>query len=137
MKITQKIVNQIAYDIVGCAIEVHKQLGPGLLESIYEKCLIEEIQDHGFNVESQVPVPICYKGKLLNQELKLDLLINDLIIVELKAVEQLLPICEAQLLSYLKLANKPKGLLINFNCKNIVGDTIPLVTQKFADLDIN
>ncbi len=137
MKITQKIVNQIAYDIVGCAIEVHKQLGPGLLESIYEKCLIEEIQDHGFNVESQVPVPICYKGKLLNQELKLDLLINDLIIVELKAVEQLLPICEAQLLSYLKLANKPKGLLINFNCKNIVEDMIPLVTQKFADLDIN
>mgnify|MGYP003865981039 CR=1 FL=1 len=137
MKITQKIVNQIAYDIVGCAIEVHKQLGPGLLESIYEKCLIEEIQDHGFNVESQVPVPICYKGKLLNQELKLDLLINDLIIVELKAVEQLLPICEAQLLSYLKLANKPKGLLINFNCKNIVDDMIPLVTQKFADLDIN
>ncbi len=137
MKITQKIVNQIAYDIVGCAIEVHKQLGPGLLESIYEKCLIEEIQDYGFHVKSQVPVPIRYKGKLLNQEQKLDLLINNLIIVELKAVKEILPIFEAQLLSYLKLADKPKGLLINFNCKNIVDDMIPLVTQKFADLDIN
>ena len=137
MKVTQRYINQLVYDIVGCAIEVHKQLGPGLLESIYEKCLIKEIQDYGFHVKSQVPVPIRYKGKLLNQELKLDLLINNLIIIELKAVKEILPIFEAQLLSYLKLADKPKGLLINFNCKNIVDDMIPLVTQKFADLDIN
>ena len=137
MKVTQQYINQLVYDIVGCAIEVHKQLGPGLLESIYEKCLIKEIQDYGFHVKSQVPVPIRYKGKLLNQELKLDLLINNLIIVELKAVKEILPIFEAQLLSYLKLADKPKGLLINFNCKNIVDDMIPFVTQKFADLDIN
>ena len=91
MKVTQQYINQLVYDIVGCAIEVHKQLGPGLLETIYEKCLIKEIQDYGFHVKSQVPVPIRYKGKLLNQELKLDLLINNLIIIELKAVKEILP----------------------------------------------
>lgn len=136
MEITQKLVNQAAYDIVGCAIEVHKQLGPGLLETIYERCLIEELNLHGFDVISQVPVPIHYKGNSLDHDLKLDLLINNLIIVEIKAVEEMLPVFEAQLLSYLKLANKPKGLLINFNCNNIVDNMVPLVTQQFADLDL-
>lgn len=92
MKITQKLVNQTAYDIVGCAIEVHKQLGPGLLEAIYERCLIEELTLQGFDVTSQVPVTICYKGKSLVHNLKLDLLINDLVVVEIKAVEEMLPV---------------------------------------------
>jgi len=137
MNITQKQVNQIAYDIVGCAIEVHKELGPGLLESVYEKCLIEEIKSCGYKVFSQVPVPIHYKGRLLDQKLKLDLLVNDLVIVELKAVESVLPVFEAQLLTYLKLAKKPKGLLINFHCKNIVRQMVPLVTEQFSNLDEN
>jgi GxxExxY protein len=137
MDFTQNQVNQLAYEIVGCAIEVHKHLGPGLLESIYEKCMIEEITNHGLSVQSQVVVPISYKGKNIEQDLKLDLLIEDLIIVELKAVETMLPVFEAQLLSYLKLAEKPKGLLINFHCKNIVENMVPLVTQKFADLEKN
>lgn len=136
MEITQKLVNQTAYDIVGCAIEVHKQLGPGLLEAIYERCLIEELALQGFDVTSQVPVPICYKGKSLDHDLKLDLLINDLVVVEIKAVEEMHPVFQAQLLSYLKLANKPKGLLINFNSSNIVENMVPLVTQQFADLDL-
>lgn len=135
MKITQKYINQLAYDVVGCAIEVHKQLGPGLLESIYEKCLIDELTQNGFVVLSQVSVPIQYKGKILEHDLKLDLLINDLIIVELKSVDEMLPVFEAQLLSYLKLAKKPKGLLINFNSNNIVENMVPLVTQQFADLN--
>lgn len=137
MKPTQKQVNQLAYDILGCAIEVHKQLGPGSLESIYEKCLPEELKKQGFGVQSQVSVPIYYKGKLLDQDLKLDVLVNNLIIIELKAVETILPVFKAQLLSYLKLAEKPKGLLINFHCENIVEQMVPLVTKQFAELDKN
>jgi len=134
MKITKKYVNDIAYKIVGCAIEVHKQLGPGLLESVYETCFIEELSMQGFKVQKQVVVPIIYKGKDLGTTLVLDLLINDLIIVELKAVEVLIPVFKAQLLSYLKLTGKPKGLLINFNCENIKDHLVPLVTDEFAKL---
>lgn len=136
MKITQKYVNQIAYDVVGCAIEVHNFLGPGLLESVYEKCLVEEINQKGLEVLSQVPIPIFYKDKVLDQSLKLDLLVNNLVIVELKAVEVILPVFKAQLLSYLKLTQKPKGVLINFHCENIVKNLVPLVTEQFAKLDV-
>lgn len=134
MKSTKKYVNDLAYKIVGCAIEVHKQLGPGLLESVYETCFIEELTMQGFKVQRQVAVPIIYKGKDLGTTLVLDLLINDLIIVELKAVEILIPVFKAQLLSYLKLTGKPKGLLINFNCENIKDHLVPLVTDEFAKL---
>ncbi len=132
--ITQKYINDIAYRIVGCAIEVHKQLGPGLLESVYEKCLMEELMTAGLRVRSQLYVPILYKGKQLGDDLKLDLLVEELIIVENKAVEQMIPLYTAQLLTYLKLAGKPKGLLINFNCENIVKHVVPLVTEDFARL---
>ncbi len=132
--ITQKYINDLAYKIVGCAIEVHKNLGPGLLESVYEQCLIEELKDMGFSVKSQVYIPIKYKNKDLGGTLKLDLLINDLIIIELKAVEVMIPLYKAQLLSYLKLTGKPKGLLINFNSENIVEQMVPLVTEEFSKL---
>lgn len=110
MVITQKYVNDITYEIVGCAIEVHKELGPGLLESIYEKCLVEELLAQGFKVESQSLVPLTYKGKDLGFNLKMDIVVEDLIVVELKSVESILPVFKAQLLTYLKLANKTKGL---------------------------
>ncbi|RMG22812.1 MAG: GxxExxY protein [Bacteroidetes bacterium] len=134
MKITQKLVNEIAYEIVGCAIEVHKQMGPGLMESVYELCMIEELQDRGLGVASQVKIPLLYKGKPLDKWHVLDLLVNDLIIVELKAVEQIIPLFKAQLLSYLNLAQKPKGLLINFQCMNISKQVVPLVSSAFAQL---
>ena len=134
MKITKKYVNDIAYKVVGCAIEVHKQLGPGLLESVYETCLVEELITQGFNVKRQFQVPINYKGKDLGSTLVLDLLVNDLIIVEIKAVEIMIPVFKAQLLSYLKLTGKPKGLLINFHCENIKDHLVPLVTEEFAKL---
>lgn len=134
MNITKKYVNDIAYKAVGCAIEVHKQLGPGLLESVYETCLTEELASQRFDVQKQVPVPIIYKGKDLGTSLKIDLLVNDLIIIEIKAVEIMLPVFKAQLLSYLKLTNKPKGLLINFHCENIKDHLVPLVTDQFAKL---
>jgi len=132
--ITQKYINEISYKIIGCAIEVHKHLGPGLLESVYEACFIDELRSAGLSVKSQIYVPVHYKGKDLGGNLKLDLLVNDLIIVEEKAVEQMIPLFNAQLLSYLKLAGKPKGLLINFNSENITEQVVSLVTEDFAKL---
>jgi len=134
--ITQKYINNIAYQIVGCAIEVHKHLGPGLLESVYEKCYIQELKDQGLNVRSQVFVPIKYKNTSLDSDLKLDILVNDLIIIELKAVEIMIPVFKAQLLSYLKLTGKPKGLLINFHTENITNQLVSLVTEEYAKLPI-
>jgi len=135
--ITQKYIYEISYKIIGCAIEVHKHLGPGLLESVYEPCFIDEMRSNGLFVKSQIYVPVHYKGKDLGGSLKLDLLVNDLIIVEEKAVEQMIPLYEAQLLSYLKLTGKPKGLLINFNCENITEQLVSLVTEQFAKLPKN
>ncbi len=132
--ITQKSINEISYTIIGCAIEVHKHLGPGLLESVYESCLIDEMRISGLNVKSQIHVPVLYKGKDLGGTLKLDILVNDLVIVEEKAVEQMIPLFRAQLLSYLKLTGKPKGLLINFHCENIKEHLVSLVTDEFAKL---
>ena len=132
--ITQKYLYEISYKIIGCAIEVHKNLGPGLLESVYEPCFIEEMRSVGLNVKAQIYIPICYKGKDLGGSLKLDLIVNDLIVVEEKAVEQMIPLYKAQLLSYLKLAEKPKGLLINFHCENIKEHLVSLVTEEFAKL---
>ena len=132
--LTQKYINQISYKVVGCAIEVHKHLGPGLLESVYETCMMEELSSNGLKVLKQIPVPIKYKGKDLGSNLILDLLVEDLIIVELKAVEIMIPVYKAQLLSYLKLTGKPKGLLINFHSENITQSLIPLVTEEFSKL---
>jgi len=131
---TQTQINNLAYKIVGGAIEVHKNLGPGLLESIYETCLLDELREMGLQIKSQVYVPIIYKNKDLGGHLKLDILVNDLIIVELKAVDVMIPLYKAQLLSYLKLTGKPKGLLINFHCENIVEQMVPLVTEEFSKL---
>lgn len=132
--ITQKHINEISYKIIGCAIEVHRYLGPGLLESVYETCFIDEMNNAGLGVSSHVYVAVHYKGRDLGGSLKLDLLVDDLIVVEEKAVEAILPLHRAQLLSYLKLARKPKGLLINFNCQNIKEQLVSLVTDEFANL---
>ena len=131
---TQKHVNGIAYTIIGCAIEVHKHLGPGLLESVYQICMIDELKSQRLDVQSQVYLPIHYKDRNLGGVLKLDLLVNNLLIVELKAVDAMIPVYKAQLLSYLKLSNKPKGILINFNTENITENADHLVTEEFAKL---
>jgi GxxExxY protein len=117
---TKKQVTDLSYQIVGFAIKVHRELGPGLLESVYEKCLKYELEQNGFSVKQQLSVPIHYKGLDLETELRLDLLVNDTIIIELKAVELLHPVFEAQLLTYMKLLKKPQGLLINFFTDNIL-----------------
>lgn len=129
--ITQKLINDISYRIIGCAIEVHRHLGPGLLESIYHNCMMDELVRNDLAFQSHVAVPINYKGRELAEPFRLDLLVEDLIVVELKAVEAIHPVYSAQLLSYLKLADKPKGLLINFHTENISQGTISLVTELF------
>jgi GxxExxY protein len=133
--LTQKILNQLTFKIIGCAIEVHKVLGPGLLECIYEKCLIHELKLNGFNVKSQQSIPLLYKGIVMDCDLRFDILVDDQIIVELKAVEAIHPIFEAQLLTYMKLLQKPKGVLINFNCKNLFHEgQKTFVNEYYANL---
>jgi GxxExxY protein len=110
-------LNDLTEKIIGCAIKVHRVLGAGLLESTYEICLIHELKKSGLKVESQVSLPVFYDGIKLEAGYKIDILVENKVILELKAVERILPIHEAQLLTYLKLANKKIGLLINFNVK--------------------
>ena len=131
---TKKEVTQLAYEITGCAIRVHKELGPGLLESVYEKCLKFELESEGMQVENQIRIPIHYKGIVIDSELRLDLFVNEKIVVELKAVEKTLPIHEAQLISYMKLLGAPQGLLINFHTDNITRSLKPYVNEYFKRL---
>ena len=133
--ITQKYLDELTYKLIGCAIEVHKELGPGLLESVYHKCYLNEVYSKGLKYNSQVYVPINYKGQSLDTELRLDVLVEDIIVVELKAVEALHPLYDAQLLTYMKLLQKPKGILINFNCTNIFKEgQKTMVNELYAGL---
>jgi GxxExxY protein len=108
-------LNDLTEKIIGCAIKVHRVLGPGLLESAYEVCLVHELRKAGLKAERQVALPVVYEGLKLDADYFIDILVEDTVVLELKSVEHVLPIHEAQLLTYLKLANKKLGLLINFN----------------------
>ena len=112
---TKEEYENIGKIILNCAFEVHKELGPGLLESVYEECLLEEIKAKGLSVESQVFLPIHYKGKKLNKNFRIDMLVENIIVLELKSQDGIYAIDECQLVSYMKLAHKKLGFLINFN----------------------
>jgi GxxExxY protein len=116
-KLSMDEINKITEAIIGAAIEVHRALGPGLLESAYVTCLVYELRQRGYKVLQEVPLPLVYKEVKLDCGYRLDLLVNDAVIVEAKSVESLAAIHEAQLLSYLKLADCKVGLFINFNVK--------------------
>jgi GxxExxY protein len=134
---TQKYLDNLTYQIIGGAIEVHKELGPGLLESVYEKCLVQVLKEKGLKVSYQQKVPVIFHGVYLECDLRYDIMVEETIIVEIKAVDFLLPIHEAQLLTYLKLTQKPKGILLNFNCVNIFKEgQKTLVTELFAKLPL-
>ena len=107
--------DEISKVVIGCAITVHKELGPGLLESTYEACLEYELKERGLEVQRQLLLPVNYKGKLIDAGYRIDLLVNERVIVELKAVEEMTKVHEAQLITYLKLSGVKLGLLINFN----------------------
>lgn len=109
-------LNELSSLIIKAAITIHKELGPGLLESVYQSCMIVELRSMGRKVESEVSLPVFYRGQRVHEEgFRLDLLVEDTIIVELKSVEKILDLHKKQLLTYLRLARKPLGLLINFN----------------------
>jgi GxxExxY protein len=120
---TQDELNSCSKVILDSSIAVHKEMGPGLLEAVYQQCLVKELTIHGAKVNTMVPVPLQYKGHLLNKDYVIDILVEDEIILELKAIETILPVHEAQIISYLKLANKRLGFLINFN--------VPLLKNGF------
>jgi len=132
---TQKYLNDLTYTIIGAAIEVHKELGPGLLESIYEKCLAHLLKEKGLQIITQQKVPLLFRGLYLDCDLRFDLMVENSIVVEIKAIDGLLPIHEAQLLTYLKLLEKPKGILLNFNCINIFKEgQKTMVTELYSSL---
>jgi GxxExxY protein len=132
---TQKYLNDLTYTIIGAAIEVHKELGPGLLESIYEKCLAHLLKEKGLQIITQQKVPLLFRGLYLDCDLRFDLMVENSIVVEIKAIDGLLPIHEAQLLTYLKLLEKPKGILLNFNCVNIFKEgQKTMVTELYSSL---
>lgn len=131
---TKKEVTELSYQITGLAIKVHQSLGIGLLESVYEQCLVYELNKNGYDVKQQLVVPVVYDELLFDTTLRLDLLINDTVIVELKTVESILPIHEAQILTYMKLLKKPQGLLINFYTDNITKSMKPFVNEYFKKL---
>lgn len=112
---TEHDYNQLSSKIISCCIEVHSELGPGLMESVYEYCLLKELENEGLEVYSQVELPIYYKREKLNKNFRIDILVERKILLELKSVENVLPVHEAQLVSYLKLSNIKLGLLVNFN----------------------
>ena len=133
MRITKKYLNELTYQVIGCAIEVHKHLGPGLLESTYEKCFVKELNLRGIANKNQLWVPLDYKGLSLQSELRMDVLVEEILCVELKAQEGFLPIHDAVLLFYMQMLQKPKGILINFHCVNIFREgQRTLVNNLFA-----
>ena len=119
MNLSKKSLDDLTYEIIECCINVHKALGAGLLESIYHQCLIEELKYKGFYFSSELTVPVHYRNVELDTRLRADLFIENCLVLKLKAVEKLLPIFDAQLLTYMKLLKAPKGIIINFNCNNL------------------
>lgn len=117
--ITQKYLNELSFQIIGAAIEVHKIMGRGLLESVYHQCMKEELRVRNINFISELKIPVIYKGKIMESDFRCDLLVENLIVREFKAVSEIHPAFEAKLLNHMKLLKSPKGVLINFNCYNI------------------
>lgn len=130
---TEQEYNSLSSRIIKCSIEVHKNLGPGLLESVYEVCLEKELILEGIKVKWQVLLPVFYKREKLNKDFMIDMIVEDEIIIELKSLEFVLPIHEAQLVTYLKLANKKLGLLNNFNVQKLTDGIKRKVNGFFND----
>ena len=116
---TQKYLDELTFNVIGAAIEVHRNMGSGLLESVYQQCMIEELSNRNINFVSEFKVPVVYKGKELDIEFRCDLFVEDCLIVELKSISEIKPIHDAQVLNYMNLLKVPKGIIINFNCFNI------------------
>ena len=135
MSITKSCIKYLTYQVNGAAIEVHKTIGPGLLESIYHRCLMHELSLRNIKFVSEVQVPIQYKQIEFGVNLRCDLLIESCMVVEIKSTEAIMPVHEAQILTYMKLARCPKGILFNFNVANLYNDgQRTFVNEYFAKL---
>jgi len=126
-------LNLLSGRIIGACIEVHRYLGPGLLESVYKECLCKELQLRGLRFQCEIPIPIIYKGSECKSVLRADLVVENAILVELKSVKEMLPVFEAQIKSYLTLSNLPLGLLINFNVP-LLKDSIQRIRLNYGKL---
>ena len=135
MSFSKLEIKQLTHEVIGAAIEVHKVLGPGVLESVYELCLLHELELRHIDAKKQVEVPIMYKGIGIEKALRLDILVEDVLVLELKTVDVLLPIHEAQRLSYMRLLEKPKGLLLNFKSLNLTKSMKSFVNEHFERLE--
>ncbi len=131
--LTQKVLNDLSYKIIGYAIEVHRELGPGLLESVYEKCLVHLLIKNGHKVKQQNKVSFNFQDIIIDTDLRFDLLVDDLIIVELKTTERIISVNESQTLTYMRLLEKPKGIIINFNCTNIFKEGQKTLVNKYYE----
>jgi GxxExxY protein len=129
-------LNEVSGTVIGAAIKVHRALGPGLLESAYEACLTYELADQGIHVLQQVALPVVYQRVTIDAGYRIDLLVEDVLVVELKAVEALAPIHEAQLHTYLKLSKKPLGLLINFNSVRLKDGIVRIANRGVFQQDV-
>lgn len=119
MEISKKYLDKLSYNVIGAAIEVHRILGPGLLEKVYQKCLARELTLRGINFSEQIKMPFDYKGEFVDLDLTFDFYVEETLVVEIKAVQEVTPLFHAQTLAYMKLLKAPKGILINFNVTNI------------------
>ncbi|MDM1137375.1 MULTISPECIES: GxxExxY protein [unclassified Empedobacter] len=128
---TKKYLDELTYEIIGSAIDVHKIMGRGLLESVYHQCLKEELNHRKINFLTEMKIPVVYKEKLLDLDFRCDLYVENSIVVELKAVQDIVLAYEAQLLTYMKLLKCPKGILINFNCFNIFNEGQKTYVNEF------
>ena len=126
-------LNSLTEQIIGAALAVHRELGPGMLESAYEKCLAFELADRGLKVERQVRLPLVYRGLHLGCGYKIDLLVEDLVVVEVKSIERLERVHSAQVLSYLRMLKRNVGLLINFNVQWLVRDGVRRIVNDFPE----
>jgi GxxExxY protein len=119
MSVTKDYLKELIYQVNGAAIHVHKHTGPGLIESVYHKCMVYELSKRNIFFQSELQIPINYDGLLLDVNLRCDLFVENTLVVEFKSVDKILPIHTAQMLTYMKLLKAPMGLIINFNCTNI------------------
>jgi GxxExxY protein len=129
--ITQKYLDELTYEVIGSAIEVHKTMGRGLLENVYQLCLKEELTHRKINFLTEMKVPLVYKSKELQIDFRCDLFIENCMVIELKSVLLLNPIFEAQLQTYMKLLKAPKGIIINFNCSNIFKEGQKTIVNEY------
>jgi len=130
-EITKQYLNDLTYQVLGAAIEVHKEMGSALTEPTYHKCMAREFYIRGIKYESERQVHVEYKGLKLKDPLRCDFLVEDILVVELKAVSAILPIHEAQVISYIELLKKPKGILINFHVRNITSEGVKTFVNKY------